>query len=133
MPLSVSNLRPSQDMAHSKDRGASSPPVPKMPRISGARRLAGLTDGANPRFLKIAYNGPRALEEPASLDFKTAVAIRGGGTARRTIVLNWCIRPKNAARAALCGHKSTWPNAPLGMVRHMRAVADGAVAPPIVT
>ena len=43
------------------------------------RCLAGLTKAERPQFLKIAYNGPRALDELASFDPGLVVGVLGGG------------------------------------------------------
>jgi hypothetical protein len=43
------------------------------------RCLAGLTEAERPRFLKIVYNGPRALEELAAFDPNLVVGVLGGG------------------------------------------------------
>jgi len=83
-----------------------------------------------PEFLKIAYNGPRALEELASFDPGVVVGVLGGGagTARDCFEL---IRQaeKYGARVALFGRKINLAESPLDIVRLMRAVADGSLTP----
>ena len=94
------------------------------------RCLAGLTDEEKPRFLKIAYNGPKALEELASFDPDMVVGVLGGGagTTRDCFELVHQAE-KYGARVALFGRKINTAEWPLEMVRHMRAVADGLLAP----
>ncbi|MBS1180955.1 MAG: barrel motif-containing protein [Proteobacteria bacterium] len=94
------------------------------------RCLAGLTDEEKPRFLKIAYNGPKALEELASFDPEMVVGVLGGGagTTRDCFELVYQAE-KYGARVALFGRKINLAEWPLEMVRHMRAVADGDLTP----
>ena len=94
------------------------------------RALAGLTLAERPRFLKIAYNGPRALDELASFDPSLVVGVLGGGagTTRDCFELIHQAE-KYGARVALFGRKINLAESPLDMVKMMRAVADGALAP----
>ena len=94
------------------------------------RCLAGLTEIERPRFLKIAYNGPRALDELASFDPSLVVGVLGGGagTTRDCFELIFQAE-KYGARVALFGRKINLAEAPLEMIRHMRAIADGTLAP----
>jgi hypothetical protein len=94
------------------------------------RCLAGLLEAERPRFLKIAYNGPRALDELVSYDPGLIVGVLGGGagTTRDCFEL---IRQaeKYGARVALFGRKINLAESPLDIIRFMRAVADGALTP----
>jgi hypothetical protein len=94
------------------------------------RALAGLTRAQRPQFLKIAYNGPRALEELASYDPGLVVGVLGGGagTARDTFELIHQAE-KYGARVALFGRKINLAEDPLAMVKYMRTVADGDITP----
>jgi hypothetical protein len=94
------------------------------------RCLAGLTEAERPRFLKIVYNGPKALEELASYDPGLVVGVLGGGagTTRDCFELI-CQAQKYGARVALFGRKINLAESPLDIVRLMRAVADGALTP----
>ncbi|MCB1493056.1 MAG: hypothetical protein KDJ77_14875 [Rhodobiaceae bacterium] len=94
------------------------------------RALAGLTKAERPQFLKIAYNGPRALEELASWDPGLVVGVLGGGagTTRDTFELLHQAE-KYGARVALFGRKINLAEDPLAIVGLMRAVADGDVQP----
>ena len=92
--------------------------------------LAGLTRAERPRFLKIAYNGPRAMGELCSYDPELVVGILGGaaGTNRDTFQL-LADAQRDGARVALFGRKIKLAESPLEMIRHMRLVVDGALAP----
>ena len=95
------------------------------------RCLAGLTRAERPSFLKIAYNGPRAMTELCSYDPELVVGILGGaaGTNRDTLPAP-CATPSGTARCvALFGRKIKLAESPLEMVRHMRKVVDGELSP----
>lgn len=94
------------------------------------RTLAGLTRAQRPQFLKIPFNGAKALDELASYDPDLVVGVLGGGagTARDTFELIHQAE-KYGARIALFGRKINLAEDPLAMVRLMRAVADGQVMP----
>lgn len=90
------------------------------------RALAGLTVAERPRFLKIAYNGPEALEELAAYDPSVVVGVLGGGagTSRDCLELIAQVE-RHGARVALFGRKINLADHAETMVRMMRAVADG--------
>ena len=94
------------------------------------RCIAGLTKAERPRFLKIAYNGPKALEELASFDPGLIVGVLGGGagTTRDTFELLHQAE-RYGARVALFGRKINLAESPLAIVALMRQVAEGAVQP----
>ena len=112
------------------ERGLTPETMPQFVNDAIVRCLAGLTEAERPRFLKIAYNGPRALEELASFDPGLIVGVLGGGagTTRDCFELIHQAE-KYGARVALFGRKINLAESPLDMVRLMRAVADGGVAP----
>lgn len=91
-----------------------------------ARTLAGLTRAERPQFLKVAYNGPAAMEELASYDPSLVVGILGGGsgTLRDTFELVWQAE-KYGARLALFGRKINSAEHQPSLVTWLRAVADG--------
>jgi hypothetical protein len=94
------------------------------------RCLAGVTKMDRPQFLKIAYNGPKALEELASFDPSITVGVLGGGagTTRDCFeLLNQA--EKYGARVALFGRKINLAEDPLAMVSFMREVASGNIQP----
>jgi hypothetical protein len=95
-----------------------------------ARCLAAVTKADRPQFLKIVYNGPKALEELASFDPGLVVGVLGGGagTTRDTFeLLNQ--GEKYGARVALFGRKINLAELPLAIVVLMRQVAEGALTP----
>lgn len=94
------------------------------------RSLAGLTRAERPRFLKIAYNGPRSMAELCSYDPELVVGILGGaaGTNRDTFQL-LADAQRHGAHVALFGRKIKLAESPLEMVRHMRMVVDGELPP----
>ena len=113
------------------ERGLTPETVPQFVNDAIVRCLAGLTEAERPKFLKIAYNGPRALEELASFDPSLVVGVLGGGagTTRDCFELIHQAE-KYGARVALFGRKINLAESPLDIVRLMRAVADGAMTPP---
>ncbi|MBI2720332.1 MAG: hypothetical protein HY245_04170 [Rhizobiales bacterium] len=94
------------------------------------RSLAGLTKAERPQFLKIVYNGPKALEELASFDPSLVVGVLGGGagTTRDTFEL-LSQAERHGGRVALFGRKINLAEAPLELLLLMRQVADGTIAP----
>lgn len=104
--------------------------VPSFVNDCIARCLAGVLQADRPQFLKIAYNGPAALEELASYDPGLVVGVLGGGagTTRDTFELLHQAE-RYGARVALFGRKINLAESPLEIVRLMRQVADGAISP----
>ena len=92
--------------------------------------LAGLTKAERPEFLKIPFNGPKALEELTTYDFELIVGVLGGGagTTRDTFELV-SQAERYGARLALFGRKINLAEAPLQLIVLMRQVADGTVGP----
>ena len=110
--------------------GLSAEDMPRFVNDSIVRCLAGLLEAERPLFLKIAYNGPRALDELASFDPSLVVGVLGGGagTTRDCFELIHQAE-KYGARVALFGRKINLAESPLDIVRFMRAVADGDLSP----
>lgn len=94
------------------------------------RSLSGLTRAERPEFLKIAYNGPAALEELASFDSELVVGVLGGGagTTRDTFELLWQAE-RYGGRLALFGRKINLAEAPLTLITLMRNVVEQRVSP----
>jgi hypothetical protein len=94
------------------------------------RCLAGVMKADRPLFLKIVYNGPKALEELASFDPSLVVGVLGGGagTTRDTFEL-LSQAERYGARVALFGRKINLAESPLAIVRLMREVVSGTVSP----
>jgi hypothetical protein len=94
------------------------------------RCLSGLTKAERPRFLKIPFNGARALEELAAYDSSVVIGVLGGGagTTRDTFELLFQAE-RSGARLALFGRKINLAEHPLALIEMMRALADGDIAP----
>ncbi len=94
------------------------------------RCLAGLMQAERPQFLKIPFNGPKAIEELAGFDPRLIVGVLGGGagTTRDTFELVGQAE-RFGARVALFGRKINLAEQPLALVALMRQVADGSVTP----
>jgi DhnA family fructose-bisphosphate aldolase class Ia len=95
------------------------------------RTLAGVMAADFPQFLKLQYNGPRAMEELAGYDpTRLIVGILGGtaGTARDTFELLGQAE-RYGARVALFGRKIHLAESPLEIVRVMREVVARTVTP----
>ena len=100
--------------------------VPAFVNDAMVRCLAGLSRRERPEFLKIPYNGPKALEELAGYDPSITVGILGGGAGTTRDCLELIAQIERfGARVALFGRKINLADDPLEMVRMMRAVADG--------
>ncbi|MHB2167695.1 hypothetical protein [Alsobacter sp. R-9] len=88
------------------------------------RALAGVVSAEQPLFLKMQYNGPRAMEELAAYDpARVIVGILGGakGTTRDTFELVGQAE-RHGARVALFGRKINLAEAPVALVGLMRRV-----------
>jgi hypothetical protein len=94
------------------------------------RMLAGITSAGRPLFLKIPYNGPRALEELVAYDPGIIVGIMGGaaGTTLDAFQLLHDAQ-EYGARAALFGRKINLSEQPLIFVEFLRRIADGEIGP----
>jgi hypothetical protein len=91
-----------------------------------ARTLAGVPSRGRPLFLKIAYHGPRAMEELVAYDPTLIVGILGGasGTTLDAFRLLEDAK-KHGARAALFGRKILASEHPLSFVRFLHQIANG--------
>lgn len=95
------------------------------------KTLAGLVRSERPLFLKMQYNGPKAMEQLAAYDPSgLIVGILGGakGTTRDTFELVGQAE-KYGARVALFGRKINLAENPTGLVLLMRQVVEGALSP----
>jgi len=91
-----------------------------------ARTLAGVPRTGRPLFLKMAYHGPRAMEELVAYDPHLVPGILGGsgGTTFDAFFLLEDAR-RHGARAALFGRNINASEHQLEFVRHLRLIADG--------
>ncbi len=110
--------------------GLSPEAVPAFVNDSIVRVLSGVTSAERPVFLKIAYNGPRALEELVSHDPSLVVGILGGaaGTSRDTFELLAQV-VEHGARLALFGRKINLAESPPDLIALMWQVVRGEVGP----
>jgi len=94
------------------------------------RTLAGLTSAERPLFLKMAFNGPAALEELVSWDPALVVGVLGGsaGTTRDTFELLQQAE-RHGARVSLFGRKIQQAESQSDLVRLMRPVLRGDLSP----
>ena len=95
------------------------------------RCLAGVASADRPLFLKMQYNGARAMSELAAFDpGNLIVGILGGsaGTTRDTFELI-SQAERFGARVALFGRKIYFAEDSVEIVRSMRRVVEGALSP----
>jgi hypothetical protein len=93
------------------------------------RTLAGVPSAGRPVFLKIAYHGPRAMEELAAYDPHLVPGILGGSSGTTHDAFKLLEEAKrHGARAALFGRKINNSEHQLTFVRFLRAIADGQIA-----
>jgi hypothetical protein len=94
------------------------------------RCLAGLTEAERPRFLKIPFNGHRAIAELAEYDPSLVIGVLGGGAGTTRDTFELLFQAERAgARLALFGRKINLAESPLTLISFMRRVADGDIAP----
>lgn len=94
------------------------------------RTLAGVTAAERPLFLKVAYNGSRALSELIEHDPELVVGVLGGsaGTTRDTFEL-LARAERHGARVALFGRKIQRAESQTYLVGLMRPVLRGELSP----
>jgi len=94
------------------------------------RSLAGVTEKGRPLFLKIAWRGPRAMEELVAYDPQLVVGILGGsaGTTYDAFKLI-ADAQKHGARVALYGRKINHAEHPLAFIEMLRRIVEGAISP----
>ena len=111
-------------------QGLSPEQVPAFVNDNILRTIAGMTHSDRPLFLKIPFNGRKAMEELAGYDASLVVGILGGsgGTTRDTFEL---LRQgeKAGARVALFGRKFKMAESPLDLVATCRPVVEGDMTP----
>ncbi len=104
--------------------------MPAFVNDSILRCLAGLTRAERPKFLKIVYNGPKALDELASFDPGLVVGVLGGGAGTTRDCYELLAQAERyGARVALFGRKINLAESPLAMVAMMRRVVEGDIGP----
>src|SRR5882724_5732594 len=92
------------------------------------RTLAGVPTSGRPVFLKIAYHGPRAMEELVAYDPSLVPGILGGSSGTTHDAFKLLEEAKKyGARAGLFGRKINNSEHQLTFVRFLRAIADGQI------
>jgi hypothetical protein len=92
------------------------------------RTLAGVPRAGRPIFLKIAYHGPKAMEELAAYDPHLVPGILGGSSGTTYDAFKLLEEAKKyGARAALYGRKINNSEHQLTFVTYLRAIADGTI------
>ena len=111
-------------------QGLSPEVIPAFVNDSIIRVLAGVTRAERPGFLKMAFNGARAMDELASHDPSLVIGILGGssGTTRDTFEL-LAQAERSGARVALFGRKINLAESPLDLVALFRPVLERRVKP----
>jgi len=95
-----------------------------------ARSLAGVTESGRPVFLKIVYNGPKAMEELVHYDRNIIVGVLGGSSGTTLDAFKLLSEAKKyGARAALFGRKINQAENQFAFIRFLRLIADGVVSP----
>jgi len=94
------------------------------------RSLAGVPESGRPRFLKIVYHGPRAMEELVQYDPNLVVGILGGsaGTTYDAFKLIHEAQ-KHGARVALFGRKINNAEHQLAFIQMLRFIVEGRISP----
>lgn len=112
------------------DAGLADEDVPAFVNDNIVRTLAGIPDSGRPEFLKIAYHGPRWLEELVNYDPSMIVGILGGGAGTTFDAFKLLAdAQKYGARVALYGRKIKEAEDPLGFIRHLRLIVDEGLNP----
>jgi hypothetical protein len=104
--------------------------VPDFVNDNILRCVAGMTKADRPLFLKIPFNGRKAMEELAGYDTELVVGILGGGggTTRDTLELIHQ-GEKSGARVALFGRKIKLAESPLDLLDMFRPVIERDITP----
>jgi hypothetical protein len=94
------------------------------------RCLGGMTKADRPLFLKMPFNGRKAMEELASYDTELVVGILGGGGGTTRDCLELIHQgEKSGARVALFGRKIKLAESPLDLLALFRPVIERAITP----
>ncbi len=94
------------------------------------RLLAGVPTTSRPIFLKIAYHGPRYMEELCRYDESVIVGILGGSEGTTYDAFKLLAEAKKyGARAALFGRKINHAEDQLVFVEMLRRIADDEISP----
>jgi hypothetical protein len=95
-----------------------------------ARSLAGVTRRGRPLFLKIPYNGARALEELVHYNPQLIVGILGGSAGTTYDAFKMIADAQRyGARVALFGRKINLSEHPLTFIEMLRSIVDHEITP----
>jgi hypothetical protein len=87
--------------------------------------VAGVTKSGRPLFLKIAYNGPKALSELVQYDPQLIVGILGGSAMTTYDAFKMIADAQRyGARVALFGRKINLSEHPLTFIEMLRHIVD---------
>lgn len=104
--------------------------VPKFINDTIARTLAGVAQAGRPLFLKVAYHGPKAMEELVSYDPHLVIGILGGSSGTTYDAFKLIAdAQKYGARVALFGRKINNAESQLAFVQFLRLIVDKVVGP----
>jgi hypothetical protein len=111
-------------------QGLSAEQIPAFVNDCILRILAGQSKSEKPLFLKIPFNGRKAMEELAGHDSSLVVGILGGsgGTTRDTFELLHQAE-KSGAKVALFGRKINLAESPLDLLAMFRPVIERDLTP----
>ncbi|MDA0832889.1 MAG: hypothetical protein O2955_03110 [Planctomycetota bacterium] len=95
-----------------------------------ARTLAGVTSSGRPQFLKMVYQGPKAMEDLVRYDPHLVVGILGGaaGTTLDAFQLIYDAK-KYGGRVALFGRKINQAENQLAFIQFLRYLVEGVIEP----
>jgi hypothetical protein len=94
------------------------------------RCIGGMTKADRPLFLKMPFNGRKAMEELAGYDTELVVGILGGGGGTTRDCLELIHQgEKSGARVALFGRKIKLAESPLDLLALFRPVIERAITP----
>lgn len=95
-----------------------------------ARTLAGVPRAGRPVFLKVVYNGPKAMEELVRYDPHLIVGVLGGSAGTTLDAFQLLHEAKKyGGRAALFGRKINNAENQLAFIEFLRHIANGLIEP----
>jgi DhnA family fructose-bisphosphate aldolase class Ia len=113
----------------SAPQGLDASQVPDFVNDCIARMLAGMPDSSAPEFLKLTYNGPKAMEDLVNYT-PSIVGVLGGSPSTSLDAFTLLHKAKqHGARVALFGRRIQVTEDPVSFVRILREVADDNLGP----
>lgn len=104
--------------------------TPNFVNDSIARTLAGVASAGRPTFLKIVYQGPKAMEDLVRYDPHLIVGILGGAAGTTLDAFKLLSESqKYGARVALYGRKINQAEHQLAFISFLRHIVDGNIGP----